>query len=94
MCGTDVLYEVKEKEEMKEQIHRFMVAIVWRKRISNSPKIGRGSGILISQNLVLTVAHNFYFDRDRVEDNCFELFVGQSGPMLRPYKIEAVFTPN
>ena len=92
MFGTDVLYDVKEKE-MKEQIHRFMVAIVWRKRISNSPKIGRGSGILISQNLVLTVAHNFYFDRDRVEDNCFELFVGQSGPMLRPYKIEAVFTP-
>ena len=93
MFGTDVLYDVKEKE-MKEQLHRFMVAIVWRKEIFNSPKTGRGSGILISPNLVLTVAHNFYFDGDRVEDKFFELFVGQSGPMLRPYKIEAVFTPN
>ena len=93
MCGTDVLYEVKE-DEMKEQMHRFMVAIVWKKRIYNSPKVGRGSGILISPNLVLTVAHNFYFNKDRVEDNFFELYVGQCGKMLRPYKIEAVFTPK
>ena len=65
MCGNDVLYEVKEKE-MKERLHKFIVAIVWRGKNINIPPVGRGSGVLISPNLVLTVAHNFYHEGHRV----------------------------
>ena len=43
---------------MQERLHKFQTAIIWR----DEYKVGRGSGLLISQNLVLTCAHNFYDD--------------------------------
>ena len=42
-------------------MHKFIVAIVWRKTIGKALCIGRGSGVLVSPNLILTVAHNFYY---------------------------------
>ena len=42
-------------------MHKFMVAIVWRKTMGKVLCIGRGSGVLISPNLILTVAQNFYY---------------------------------
>ena len=80
MCGTDVLYEVKKKE-MRQRMHRFMVAIVWRRTKHGVPSVGRGSGVLISPNLILTVAHNFFHNRERVENLYFELFIGQRGKL-------------
>lgn len=47
---------------MNERLHKNVVAIIWRYKF----RIGRGSGLLISQNLVLTSAHNFFFQRTRI----------------------------
>ena len=65
MCGSDVLYEVKELE-MKERLHKFMVAIVWKMKKYHVSLEGRGSGILISPNLILTVANNLFYQMERV----------------------------
>ena len=43
---------------MDEKLHKYQVAIIWLHPL----KVGfnvKGSGILISENLVLTCAHNF-----------------------------------
>jgi V8-like Glu-specific endopeptidase len=45
---------------MKEKLHKNIVAIIWR---NNLGLVGRGSGLLISPDLVLTCAHNLYNDR-------------------------------
>ena len=42
-------------------MHKFIVAVVWRKTMGKVLCIGRGSGVLISPNLILTVAQNFYY---------------------------------
>ena len=50
---------------MKSKLHKNIVAIIWR---SNFSMVGRGTGILISKNLVLTCAHNLYNKGERVEN--------------------------
>ena len=52
---------------MQERLHKFQTAIIWR----DEYKVGRGSGLLISQNLVLTCAHNFYDDMLAVHTDLF-----------------------
>lgn len=46
----------------------YQVAIIWRNNKLQASTVGRGSGLLISKNLVLTVAHNFYNKMLRVDD--------------------------
>jgi V8-like Glu-specific endopeptidase len=46
---------------MQHVLHKWQVAIVWKLDKSQGSKIGRGSGLLISKDLVLTAAHNFYY---------------------------------
>ena len=41
---------------MTETMHKNMVVINWKKEGAQ----GKGSGVLISKNLVFTCAHNFY----------------------------------
>ena len=53
----DKLGEVSKKA-MDEKLHRNIVYIVWRNHKFN--QIGRGTGLLISSDLILTCAHNLY----------------------------------
>lgn len=48
------------REEMEERVHKFQVAINWPAPYGIGDDI-KGSGVLISKDLVLTCAHNFYF---------------------------------
>jgi len=45
---------------MKQRLHKFQVAI----HCSFGYGFARGSGILISKDLVLTTAHNFFFEKE------------------------------
>ena len=48
---------------MSERIHKHICAINWRDEF----KYGKGSGIMISRDLVLTAANNFYDPSNRVD---------------------------
>lgn len=75
---------------MVQNLHKNIVAIIWRNRYN---RVGRGSGVLISKDLVLTCAHNFYYEEKRVEDILFSIYPGACGKLERPYKIEKSFIP-
>ena len=48
---------------MSERIHKHICAINWRDEFN----AGKGSGIMISRDLVLTAANNFYDPSNRVD---------------------------
>ena len=68
---------------MSEKMHKNMVVINWKKEGAQ----GKGSGVLISKNLVLTCAHNFYSKIQRVEDKYFSIYPKHSGVLKNPYQI-------
>ena len=78
-------------ENMAKDLHKNNVAILWR---DTKNQIGRGSGILISKNLVLTCAHNLYWLGQRVNNNLFSIYPGLDGKLERAYKIEACYIPE
>ena len=45
-------------KDMTKQLHKHIGALTWSDNRVN--KLGKGTGILISVNLVLTCAHNIY----------------------------------
>ena len=87
--GTQKLYKVK-KTEMNLRLHKFQTAIIRREK----GNIVRGSGNLISPNLVLTCAHNFWSNMQIVDANYFEIYVGQCGNLEKPYRVEKIFVPQ
>jgi V8-like Glu-specific endopeptidase len=64
---------------MSELLHKWQVAIVWKLDQHQGSKVGRGSGLLISSDLVLTAAHNLYYDMQRVDNQRVNLYPGQFG---------------
>ena len=64
---------------MSELLHKWQVAIVWKLDQYQGNKVGRGSGLLISSDLVLTAAHNFYYNMKRVDNQRVNLYPGQFG---------------
>ena len=78
-------------ENVAKDLHKNNVAILWR---DTKNQIGRGSGILISKNLVLTCAHNLYWLGQRVNNNLFSIYPGLDGKLERAYKIEACYIPE
>ena len=78
---------------MTQKLHKNVVAIIWKQTKFHADTIGRGSGLLISKDLVLTSAHNFYNKKERIGDAFFEIYPCQYGPLIKPYKICQVFIP-
>ena len=48
---------------MSQRIHKHICAINWRDEF----KYGKGSGIMISRDLVLTTANSIYYKKSRVD---------------------------
>ena len=82
MFGLDKLYQVSEKE-MSQPLHRHTGAITFRSR--NFKELGKGSGCLISPNLVLTVAHNVCHRALREVYYEIKFYPGQYGELQRYY---------
>jgi hypothetical protein len=49
--------------------------------------IGRGTAVLISKNLIMTVAHNIYDRNYDCENTNFEFFPSACGAIIKCYKI-------
>ena len=63
---------------MDEPIHKNVAALLWK----DNNKIGRGSGIFISNNLLLTCAHNFYNQFSQlVKTKLVETYPNQNGKL-------------
>ena len=75
---------------MRKRLHRFTSAIIWKE----GGQIGRGSGFLVSRNLILTVAHNLYRGISRVQKESIKIYPGAYGELKNPYTIEKVYIPE
>jgi len=62
---------------MKKRLHKFVSAIIWKEAGQN----GEGTGFLISRNLVLTVAHNFYNGEIRLKNDSIKIYPGAFGEL-------------
>ena len=87
IVAGDKLGEVSKKA-MDEKLHRNIVYIVWKNHQFN--QIGRGTGLLISSDLILTCAHNLYNPNFQlVPKESFEIYRAPCGPLADiPYKVE------
>lgn len=52
------------------------------------------SGILISRNLVLTSAHNFFKDLKAMDKEDFSIYPGHAGSLKKAYKIEQFYVED
>lgn len=75
---------------MEEKLHKNIVAIIADGTNANS----KGSGLLISRDLVLTCGHNFYPNQVRIQNEAFSIYVKQCGQLRNPYKIDKVYIPQ
>ena len=78
---------------MSLPIHRHIGALLFKKDVEGRKSYGKGSGILISPNLVLTAAHNLCLQTTREEYHHFRFYPGHSGDMHDCYNISSVFIP-
>lgn len=78
---------------MKDLLHKNIGALLCKCR-SVPGQIVRGSGLLISPDLVLSVAHNIYNGslREKYYDFCF--YPGQSGALEYGIPVESYFLPS
>lgn len=75
---------------MTQKIHKNICVILWRERYGN---LSRGTGLLVSKNLVLTCAHNLYNNLSRIKDELLEVYPGHCGTLERHFKVEKSFVP-
>ena len=87
----ETLYRVPE-EEMHLPIHRHIGALTFKLR--NNPKIGKGTGTLISPNLVLTVAHNVFNHASRQTFGDFKFYYRQCGTLEKYHEVVDYFFPS
>ena len=84
------LLRVVAQENMSKRLHRFTAAIIWKE----TGKIGRGTGLLVSANLILTVAHNLYYGPVRVQNNSIKIYPGAFVDLKNLCTIEKVYIPE
>ena len=75
---------------MQNRLHRHIVAIIWRMQGT----VGRGTGLIISKDLVLTSAHNLYHNMMEVDRNLLEIYVSPHGTLKKPLRIQSIYVPN
>ncbi len=63
---------------MKELLHINIGALIFKPPFG---KPGKGTGLLVSPNLVLTCAHNIVNFYSKQEYSDFKFYPGQSGPL-------------
>ena len=78
---------------METPLHRYIGAITFRSRF-NQKQLGKGTGTLISPNLVLTVAHNIYNRNTGEIYKDFKFYPQQFGKLDDPYEVEDFFLPG
>lgn len=76
---------------MKSKLHKNITAIIIRK---NNAIFARGSGLLISRNLVLTCAHNLKHMNKLFAAESIDIYPGVYGPFNKPYKVESYKLPK
>ena len=72
---------------MDKRLHKFTCAIV----IKQGGRTAVGSGMLISKNLVLTCAHNFFLQSNRVDDASMKIYPGAYGELKSPKTVDKVY---
>ena len=77
----DPLCEVKTTEEMKEQLHKHIGVLHFKKR--GNFTMGNGTAFLISSNLVLTAAHNLVENRTGSIFHDIVFYPGHQGTIKR-----------
>ena len=63
---------------MNKKLHKHVCVVIWRDQYSS---VSRGSGLLISKNLVLTSAHNLYDGTTIVDIETLEVYPGHCGSL-------------
>lgn len=77
---------------MSKQLHKHIGVILFR--INQTSKMGRGTGILISPDLVLTCAHNIYNKFSGELHREIKFYHGQCGVMEKHCEIDDFFFPG
>jgi V8-like Glu-specific endopeptidase len=75
-----------DSNDLKNTLHLCIVAITF---LTHHKQLGVGSGILISSNLVLTVAHNFYDKNYNSENEHFKIYCEVKGEVENFYEVES-----
>lgn len=71
--------------EMKQLCHRWIGALTFE---VSKGQVGKGSAILISNNLILTVVHNIYDRNYNATHTKFKFYLGVCGIIGKYYEVE------
>ena len=77
---------------MSKSIHKTIGPLIFRNKANSL--VGKGTGILISPNLVLTGAQNIWNRKANSENDEFAFYPGQYGELKDKKRVERIFYPG